>query len=650
MVFFKMKRKIWFLLSFFIFGFTQSFAKNCREFLAFQERDQENRVSTSENTHHQLSTSPKESNDVDYSKLKFSEVEKQGKNSLVYKTEINGEPYYYRPLKNNEAAALNGLAAHEIAKALDLPYLAPEAKKVRVVRNGFAEEGVLSKSAKGQLGQVVLKKDFQIKETNLDEAQVFTFLTANTDAHLNNFFVNESGQLEFFDFDQSFGQIQSPYIKKQPSPLSDLEAASTGNKPRLQNPQQQNLLMKSLEQASTIRKKTSQEVSDLEAASTVENVDRNMPLGLGTHLPSELSLDLHQRLQKLKDADFNHLSPEGKKLFKERLNYLLQLPTSETLVELPKLKSKKVADQSHLNLDYTTQTFIQNEFTPKDFIEEWTNKMMSRPPIDYQNPRLQENIRLLKWGAENNLLQIKLTDKSSTPHVRNPKLPDPITVWLPSNKPLSTISHELDHAAEHLRFLQKQIKEKNITDLSLENLAQHLENPKVDSQELLRLEKQAERMSRRSDTDMSVESERFSFVYPRVEAIKRMIRNKQTLTPEESTQLENYFRQIFQLEEKYMTYKKNNSFRKVIDKEINKRKSNPELTEKYNDPLYVADFRNRASEVLKIKPEDGKITKEFLADYLKHSKIAPFNDSQSELLLPHAQKAFESLKKTKPAY
>jgi hypothetical protein len=626
-----MKKKHNRFLLFLFFVFTQSFAKNCRELLLLQEKDQD----TTSQTQHLTN--------IDYTNLNFTEVEKKGKNSVVYKTEINGEPYYYRPVKKNEAAALNGLAAHELAKALDLPYLAPEAKKIRLIRNGSVEEGVLSKSVKGQMGETVLKKDFKIAETNLDEAQVFTYLTANTDAHLNNFFINEKGQLEFFDFDQSFGQIQNPQIQKHTTLLSDLEADSTENQP-LPRDSKQSLLMRSLEQASTIKKKTSPEAFDLEATSTAKKVDRNMPLGLGTHIPAELSLDLHQRLQKLKDVDLQHLSPDGQKLFKERLNDLLQLPISKTIEIFPKLKSKKITDQSPLNRDLSTNTPIQNEFTPKDFIQEWENKMMSRPPIDYHNPRLQENIRLLRWGAENNLLQIKLTGDSSTPHVRVMRLPDPITVYLPPNKPLSTVSHELDHAAEYLRFLKKNIEKKNITDLSLTNLGKHIDQPIFNHEELFGFEKQAERMTRRSNEEKSVQSERYSFVYPRVEAIKLMIRGKKTLSQEESTQLENYFSQIFQLEERYMNYKKSSPIRKVIDEEINKRKSRPELAKSYSDPLHVADFRKRATEVLQIKPEQGKITKEFLINYLKNSEVVPFSDTQYELLLPHAQEAYDSLK------
>ncbi|MEI7441598.1 MAG: hypothetical protein WCK43_08235, partial [bacterium] len=268
-------------LTLIIFGFSQAFAHNCKEILSLHEYDKENKTSSTETTSPRPLSGSHDLKDVDYSNLKFTEVEKPGKSSAVYKTEINGEPYYYRPLEKNEAAARNGLAAYELAKALDLPYLAPESKKVRIIRNGILEEGVLSKSAKGQIGQSVLKKDFQMKETNLDEAQVFTYLTANTDAHLNNFFVNENGQLEFFDFDQSFGQIQKPHIQKKQDAFSDLEADSTVNPFADKDSKQQLLSLRSLDRASTVKRETPQKLSELEAASTIKDSHRNMPLGLG---------------------------------------------------------------------------------------------------------------------------------------------------------------------------------------------------------------------------------------------------------------------------------------------------------------------------------------------------------------------------------
>lgn len=637
------KRKYFLALIF--FGFTQVFAHNCKELLSLHEIHKENKLFSNEITSpHSLSGSH-DLKDVDYSNLKFTEVEKPGKNSAVYKTEINGEPYYYRPLEKNEAAALNGLAAHELAKALDLPYLAPEAKKVRIIRNGILEEGVLSKSAKGQVGQNVLKKDFQMKETNLDEAQVFTYLTANTDAHLNNFFVNENGQLEFFDFDQSFGKIQKPHIQKKQDGFSDLDAASTDKPSGAKDSKQQILSLRSLERASTVKRETPQELSDLEAASTITDSQRNMPLGLGTHLPSEISLDLHRKLEKLKDFKAQNLSAEGQRLFNERLNDLLKIPTSNTLDIFPKLKSKKVTEESFLNMNVKTKKYIKKEFSPKEFIDEWAYKMKSTSN-DYNNPRLQENIRLLKWGADNNLIQIKLTDNSTTPHVREIYLPEPVTVWLPPNGVLSIVSHELDHAADILRYFKKNIEEKNITDLSLKNLAQHIENTRNTHKETFYKEKQAERMARLSEENIAVTRERFSYVYPRITAIGKLINKNQPLTLEQSTQLTKYFKDIFRIEDRYMDVNKRKSIIRETESFMDWAKSE-HADDIIRDPSILDEYRNLVSKNFKIPlPQDGKITPDYLKNLLKESNMYQntFTDSQYEMLVPFAQKAYENLK------
>ena len=637
------KRKYFLALS--IFGFTQAFAHNCKELLSLHEISKENKTFSTETTSPQSLSGSHDLKDVDYSNLKFTEVEKPGKNSAVYKTEINGEPYYYRPLEKNEAAARNGLAAHELAKALDLPYLAPEAKKVRIIRNGILEEGVLSKSAKGQIGQSILKNDFQMKETNLDEAQVFTYLTANTDAHLNNFFVNENGKLEFFDFDQSFGQIQKPHIQKKQDVFSDLEADSTVNPSATQDSNQQRLSLRSLERASTVKRETPQELSDLEAASTIKDSQRNMPLGLGTHLPSEISLELHSKLEKLKDFKAQNLSAEGQRLFNERLNDLLKIPTSDTLDIFPKLKSK-VAEESFLNMDLITKKYVKKEFSPKEFIDEWAYKMKTTSS-DYNNPRLQENIRLLQWGVDNNLIQIKLTDKSSTPHVKEIYLPEPVTVWLPPNGVLSIVSHELDHAADILRYLKKNIEEKNITDLSLKNLAQHIENTRNTHKETFYKEKQAERMARLSEENIAVRRERFSFVYPRITAIEKLILKNQPLTLEQSTQLTKYFKDIFRIEDRYMNVKKRKSIIRETESFMDWAKSEPDFEEDIKDPAKIDKFRNLVSKSFKISlPQDGKITPDYLKNLLKESHMSEnyFTHSQYEMLVPYAQKAYESLK------
>ena len=65
------------------------------------------------------------------------------------------------------------------------------------------------------------------------------------------------------------------------------------------------------------------------------------------------------------------------------------------------------------------------------------------------------------------------------------------------------------------------------------------------------------------------------------------------------------------------------------------------------DPAKIDKFRNLVSTSFKIPlPQDGKITPDYLKSLLKESHMYQntFTDSQYEMLVPYAQKAYESLK------
>jgi len=96
-----------------------------------------------------------------------------------------------------------------------------------------------------------------------------------------------------------------------------------------------------------------------------------------------------------------------------------------------------------------------------------------------------------------------------------------------------------------------------------------------------------------------------------------------------------------------MNVNKSQSITRETESALNFSKSVPELQDFTKDPNLVDGFKDAISKDLKLTlPKDGKITPDYLKNLLKESDMYQntFTDSQYEMLVPYAQKAYESLK------